>query len=109
MPSIFQVQEKVMGTKKIFPDIWGTSSKVLQAMLEYFVASDRAIKYGVNVPTLVFKTMHDRFFKPQYFDDYYASLTCKKKLVQIDDTHNSYYFDSITFCNTVYQWFKDNQ
>ncbi len=92
-----------------YPDIWKTSSKILQAMLECFVASDSTIKNGVNVPTLVFKTMHDRYFKPEYFDAYYNSLTCKKKLVQIDDTHNSYYFDSITFCTTVYQWFKENQ
>lgn len=92
-----------------YPHIWKTSSKILQAMLECFVAPNSAIKNGVKIPTLVFKTMHDRYFKPEYFDQYYDSLTCKKKLVQIDNTHNSYYFDSSKFCEEAYQWFKDNQ
>lgn len=91
------------------PYIWRTSSKMLQTMLECFVASNSAIKNGVHIPTLVFKTMHDRYFKPEYFDDYYNSLACKKKCVQIDDVHNSYYLHSIIFCREVYEWFQENQ
>ncbi len=32
-------------------------------MLECFIAEDSKIKDGVNIPTLVFKTLHDRYFK----------------------------------------------
>lgn len=91
------------------PHIWRTSSKMLQAMLECFVAKDSCIKNGIQIPTLVFKTMYDRYFKPEYFDDYYNSLTCEKKLVQIDDVHNSYYIHSEVFCRLVYEWFEINQ
>ncbi|MCC0648019.1 serine aminopeptidase domain-containing protein [Clostridioides sp. ZZV15-6598] len=91
------------------PNIWKNSTKVMNTMLECFVAQDSTIKNGVNIPTLVFKTLHDRYFEPEYFDSYYNSLNCKKKLVEIDDVHNSYYLNSEKFCQTVYEWFIENQ
>ncbi|MGX9758107.1 serine aminopeptidase domain-containing protein [Clostridioides difficile] len=91
------------------PNIWKNSTKVMNTMLECFIAQDSTIKSGVNIPTLVFKTLHDRYFEPEYFDSYYNSLNCKKKLVEIDDVHNSYYLNSEKFCQTVYEWFIENQ
>lgn len=88
-----------------YPQIWRTSSKVLQTMLECFIAKDSAAKDGLAVPTLVFKTKHDRYFSQQYFDSYFQSLTCEKRLVEIDDVHNSYYLNSELFCKNVYEWF----
>lgn len=90
------------------PNIFKTSTKIMNAMLECFVAPDSAIKNGITIPTLVFKTKHDRYFSREYFDSYYSSLHCKKKLVVIDDIHNSYYFRSEEFCKAVYQWFYEN-
>lgn len=91
-----------------YPNIWSCGTKILTAMLECFVAADSAVKAGPSAPTLVFKTLHDRFFSPTYFDSYYASLACKKKLVEINDTHNSYYFESGSFCRAVYEWALDH-
>lgn len=90
------------------PDIWKTSSKMLQAVLECFVAKDSEAKNSVAIPTLVFKTLHDRYFSQQYFDDYFKSLTCEKRLVEIDDVHNSYYLESDLFCKNVYEWFREH-
>ncbi|MDO5521600.1 MAG: alpha/beta hydrolase [bacterium] len=91
------------------PDIFKSSTKILNTTLECFVAPDSAIKNGVSVPTLVFKTLHDRYFSQKYFDSYFSSLACKKKLVEINDVHNSYYLDSKKFCKEVYEWFIENQ
>lgn len=91
------------------PNLFKSSTKIMNAMLECFVAPDSTIKNGVMIPTLVFKTLHDRYFSREYFDSYYSSLLCKKKLVEIDDIHNSYYFRSEEFCEAVYLWFSENK
>lgn len=91
------------------PGIFKSSTKILNTTLECFIASDSAIKKGLSIPTLVFKTLHDRYFSREYFDSYFSSLTCKKKLVEINNTHNSYYFRSEEFCEAAYKWFAENQ
>jgi len=92
-------------TKK-YPNIWKTNTKgMLAALMEIFVAKDSVVKNSVTVPTLVFKVLHDRYFAPKYFDDYFGRLTCEKKLVEINGVHNSYYIDSELFCQHVYDWF----
>ena len=94
---------------KINPNIFKSSTKVMNAMLECFISPDSAIKNGITIPTLVFKTLHDRYFPQAYFDSYYAGLTCKKKLIEINNVHNSYYLQSDLFCDAVYHWFLENQ
>jgi pimeloyl-ACP methyl ester carboxylesterase len=94
-------------TKK-YPDIWKTNSKMLKTLMECFVAKDSATKNSVTMSTLVFKVLHDRYFSPQYFDDYFQSLTCNKKLIEINGVHNSYYLDSEIFCKNVYEWFAEH-
>jgi len=94
-------------TKK-YPDIWKASSKMVQTLMECFVASNSTVENSVAVPTLVFKVLHDRYFSPQYFDDYFNSLTCEKKLVEINGVHNSYFIDSELFCSHVYEWFAQH-
>jgi len=92
-----------------YPSFKGVSTKFLEIVLAFFVAKDSAAKNSVSIPTLVYKIPHDRFMTPQFFDDYYASLTCKKKLVEIKDgIHNSYYFDSEQFCAYAYEWFAEH-
>lgn len=94
--------------EKEHPKIWKTSSKILLAMLECFAAKDSVVKSSVSVPTLVFKTLHDRYFPKKYFDMYFKSLTCEKKLVEINDVHNSYYLRSELFCEYAYNWFLEH-
>ncbi len=91
------------------PNVFKSSTKIMNTTLECFVSADSAIKNGVTIPTLVFKTLHDRYFSAKYFDSYFSSLTCKKKLIEINDIHNSYYFRSEEFCKAVYEWFAENQ
>lgn len=91
-------------TKK-HPDIWKANTKVLKALMECFVAEDSSAKNSVIVPTLVFKVLHDRYFTPEYFDRYFQTLTCEKRLVEIKGIHNSYYLDAEEFCRHVYEWF----
>ena len=94
-------------TKK-HPDVFKANSKMLKTLMECFVAKDSAIKNSITVPTLVFKVLHDRYFSRKYFDKYFQSLTCDKKLVEINGVHNSYYLDSELFCQSVYEWFADH-
>ena len=89
-----------------YPSFQGVDTKFLKIVLAFFVAKDSVAKNSVAIPTLVYKIPHDRFMTPQFFDDYFRSLTCKKKLVEIKDgIHNSYYLDSEQFCKHAYEWF----
>lgn len=91
------------------PDVFKSSTKMLNTVFDCFIAPDSAIKKGVSIPTLVFKTLHDRYMAPAYFDSYFEKLTCEKKCVEINDVHNSYYLDADVFCEEVYQWFVAHQ
>lgn len=91
------------------PSMWKINTKILLAVLDCFTAKDSPVRTSVNVPTLVLKTLHDRYFKPEYFDSYYKSLTCKKKLIEINGVHNSYYLKSEYFCELIYNWFYMNK
>ena len=64
------------------PNLFKSSTKIMNAMLETYVSKKSAIKNGVKVPTLVFKTLHARYFQIEYFDRYYSSLECKKYFVE---------------------------
>ena len=95
---------------KRYPDVFKANTKMLKTLMEIFTAKDSAAKNSVSVPTLVFKVMHDRYFTPKYFDDYFQSLTCMKKLAVVENgVHNSYYLDAELFCEHVYEWFIQNQ
>ncbi|GCF92121.1 alpha/beta hydrolase [Enterococcus florum] len=87
-------------------DFWKTDSKFLLALLEMAVHKDSMLQKELRVPTLVFKTMHDRYFSPAHFDNYYNHLTCSKKMIEIDDVHNSYSIHCESFCKEVYDWFR---
>jgi len=92
-----------------YPGFRGVRTKFLEIVLAFFVAKDSVAKNSVSIPTLVYKIPHDRFMAPQFFDDYYQSLTCKKKLVEIKNgIHNSYYFDNEQFCKYAYEWFAEH-
>ena len=92
-----------------YPGFRGVSTKFLEIVMGFFLAKDSVAKNSVAIPTLVYKIPHDRFMTPQFFDEYYQSLTCKKKLVEIKNgIHNSYYFDSKEFCKHAYEWFIEH-
>ena len=92
-----------------YPSFKGVSTKFLKVVLAFFLAKDSVAKNSLAIPTLVYKIPHDRFMTPQFFDDYFQSLTCKKKLVEIKNgIHNSYYLDSELFCKHAYDWFLEH-
>lgn len=91
------------------PNIFKSSTKVMNAMFECMVSPNSPIQNGIAIPTLVFKTLHDRYFSQEYFNSYFSSLTCEKKLIEINDVHNSYYFRRDEFCEAAYNWFTENQ
>jgi hypothetical protein len=81
---------------------------LISALLECAVSNKSNLKNGIKSPTLVFKVLHDRYFSVEHFDKYYFDLKCKKNIIEINDTHNSYYFSSDLFCNEAYKWFNSN-
>jgi len=92
-----------------YPSFKGVSTKFLEIVLAFFVAKDSVAKHSVAIPTLVYKIPHDRFMMPKFFDDYFASLACEKKLVEIENgIHNSYFIDSEVFCKHAYEWFVEH-
>lgn len=72
--------------------------------LECMVGAESMLKKEITCPTLVFKTLHDRYFPKEYFDCYYESLQCEKKLVEINDTHNSYFINPKPFMQEIAKW-----
>ncbi|MBQ5675839.1 MAG: alpha/beta hydrolase [Lachnospiraceae bacterium] len=77
-------------------------------MLECMLGAESMLKMEITCPTLVFKTLHDRYFPKEYFDCYYASLQCEKKLVEINDTHNSYFIHPEPFMREIASWVESH-
>lgn len=91
---------------KEYPNFFSANINWVLALLEMFVSPKSSLQKPPQCPTLVIKTLHDRFFPPAYFDDYFNSLTCKKKLYTINGVHNSYYYNAKEICVEVSIWFQ---
>ncbi|PKM52113.1 MAG: alpha/beta hydrolase [Firmicutes bacterium HGW-Firmicutes-7] len=88
-----------------YPDLFKQDIHLMIALLGMFLDKESALKLLPQCPTLVFETLHDRYFSKEYFRKYYDILTCEKKLYSINDIHNSYYFHSDEICKEVAKWF----
>lgn len=88
------------------PNFFDLKINSLAQTLECMVGEESMLKNEISCPTLVFKTLHDRYFSTEYFDRYYSSLVCEKKLVEIDDTHNSYFIHPEPFMQEIASWVK---
>lgn len=86
-------------------DFWKTDSKFLLTLLEMAVDRNSALQKKSTTPTLVFKTNYDRYFSQAHFDTYYDNLTCPKRMIEINDVHNSYAIHCEYFCKEAYDWF----
>ncbi|MFW6029796.1 MAG: serine aminopeptidase domain-containing protein [Halanaerobiales bacterium] len=89
-----------------YPEAMKSAIKIFEALFECITSKESKLKQDINCPTLVFKTLHDRYFPAEYFDRYYEQLKCKKKLVTFDDVHNIYYYKGDKFCEKVVEWIK---
>ncbi len=87
-------------------DLFSANIMWVKALVEMFIAKDSKLKEKLKCPTLVFKLTSDRYFSPEYFDEYYDRLDCEKKLYTIEDIHNSYYYRSEEICLEVTYWFS---
>jgi hypothetical protein len=95
--------------EEMAPGSMRTKLSLLSTMVGSIVLNKSVLQNEIKCPTLVFKVLHDRYFPAQYFDKYYASLKCEKKIVEINDAHNSYYYNSARFCDEVYTWFASHE
>lgn len=95
--------------ERVCPGFRQCKMSLVAALAESFVLGQSAFTNGPACPTLVFKTLHDRYFAADYFDRYYDSLSCEKKLVEVDDVHNSYYLSGALFCREAYNWFAQHR
>ena len=85
-------------------DFFNLKLNSLVQILEIMIGKESNLKKEIICPTLVFKTLHDRYFSKEYFDEYYYALTCEKKLVEINDTHNSYFINPEPFMVEIAKW-----
>lgn len=90
--------------ERLCPDFRKCKMSIVAAMAESIVSDNSKFMNGAGCPTLVFKTLHDRYFPADYFDKYYDALSCEKKLVEVNGVHNSYYLSSSLFCGEAYKW-----
>lgn len=90
---------------KEYPNLFLANINWVLAFLGMFLGEKSSLQVPPQCPTLVIKTLHDRYFPTAYFDAYFNNLTCKKKLYTIDSVHNSYYFNAKEICEEVAQWF----
>ncbi|MDD5935155.1 MAG: hypothetical protein PUC65_06255 [Clostridiales bacterium] len=86
------------------PDFFSLKLNHVIRILECMTNKDSLLKEPISCPTLLFKTLHDRFFPKEYFDAYYNSLSCEKQLVEIDDIHNSYFITPEPFMQRIADW-----
>lgn len=78
-------------------------------LLECLSGKNSLLNRPISCPTLVFKTMHDRYFSRNYFDQYYKQLSCEKKLVEVNDTHNSYFLTPEPFMKEIALWIHTHE
>lgn len=86
-------------------DFFRANIHFVRVLLEILVGKNSRLKQTPAIPTLLFKTMHDRYFPTHYFDDYFAQLQCPKKLHVVEDVHNSYALYPQEFATAVAEWF----
>ena len=87
------------------PAMFRVHVNFMTTLMGMFLGKNGVTEKDIAVPTLVFKTLHDRYYPPEYFDKYYARLNCAKRLVEINDVHNSYYFYPERIAADVADWF----
>lgn len=87
------------------PKIFHANINWMSTLMEIFIDKDSYLKRQPNCPTLVFQTLSDRYFPASYFEHYFDSLKCDKKIHVINDIHNSYYYRSDECCAQVANWF----
>ncbi len=92
----------------VLPNFRKCKMSVMSAFIECIVSDKSNLKKEITCPTLVFKTLYDRYFDSEYFDKYYNALTCVKELIEIEDVHNSYLITPEVFCENAYRWFKSH-
>lgn len=90
--------------KKSDKKIFHLPLSFMKMLLDILLSPGSAIKSQQSAPTLVFKMNHDRYFPAVYYQDYFDSLKVDKKLIIIDDIHNSYYFRAEEVCHEAAQW-----
>lgn len=90
------------------PHFFALKANSLLRTLECLAGGKSLLKEPLTCPTLVFKTLHDRYFSRDYFDRYFQSLTCEKKLIEINDTHNSYFMTPEPFMKEIAAWVNDH-
>lgn len=82
-----------------------TSIHFLRVLLEILIGKNSRIKQTASIPTLVFKTTHDRYYPAAYFERYFEALQCDKRLHIVEDVHNSYILYPELFASEVAEWF----
>lgn len=86
-------------------DFFRVSIHFARVLLEILVGKNSRLNQVVPIPTLVFKTTHDRYFPPAYFQQYFEALQCHKKLHVVEDVHNSCVLYPELFASEVADWF----
>jgi pimeloyl-ACP methyl ester carboxylesterase len=91
--------------KRLVPGAMKIKLSLSSTLLAPAIFDDSIMQNAIKSPTLVFQTMHDRYFPVEYFQKYYDGLSCEKKLVKINDAHNSYSWSPELYCEPAYDWF----
>jgi hypothetical protein len=94
--------------ERLEPKFRKSLANTIYQLLLCIMSQESPIQVPVQVPTLVFKTLYDRYFPCVYFDQYFATLECDKKMVTIHSAHNSYYFAPELFCVEIAGWFDQH-
>jgi len=86
------------------PGIFDLPLDVVYTLLWLFLGKSSPIKGKPIIPTLVMATEHDRYYKKEYINKYYRSLTKDKKLYWIDDSHCVFVWNAGELVSQVTEW-----
>lgn len=90
------------------PHIFKMNIHIVNVLFKLLLSKESCLMNYPKMPTLFFKTTHDRYFPKAYFDAYKTHLTCQNKMIIIDDVHNSHYIHAKIISDEVGNWFKEN-
>lgn len=90
---------------RLYPDFSKIPLTFIRMYAGIYIRHNSALRQPLTCPTLVFKPKFDRCVPSDYYDTYFYSLHCKKKLVEIENTHTCYLFEAKKVCSSVIEWF----
>lgn len=89
---------------KNYPGAFDLSFSLMHTALKLLLDKNSPLKNNISCPVLVIASKHDRYYYNEYINRYYESLNEQKEIMWIENSHLSFYWDSMYINSKVIRW-----